>query len=153
MSIPVRPMRFLLIEDEDAHAELIRLALLDGGEGHAVDHVIDGEKALQFLRQEGAYEKAERPDLILLDLKLPGMDGHELLRQIKADPNLRPIPVVALSTSANEADRTRAYANYVNSFLTKPIDMRKFQEMLNDVKHYWTVWNVPPTNQMMRSVA
>jgi CheY-like chemotaxis protein len=135
---------FLLVEDSDAHAKLVMLQLQDKDSPITVARVSDGVEALDYLCHRGSYVDAPRPDLVLLDLKLPRIDGHEVLRTIKADPDLRSIPVVVLTTSETETDRKRAYANYANSYLTKPIDFLSFQRMMKDLRDYWSVWNQPP---------
>ena len=135
---------FLLVEDDKDHADLILLTLSDHNVTNTIDHVRDGVEALQYLRREGEYAVARRPDVILLDLKLPRLDGHEVLEQLKSDDSLRSIPVVVLTTSANEKDRERAYALNANSYLTKPIEFGQFQRMIRDLRLYWSVWNQPP---------
>lgn len=135
--------RFLLVEDDPDHADLIVRALADQRVSNQFDHVTDGEAAIKFLRKEPPYENASRPDVVLLDLNLPKVNGHEVLRAIKDDPDLKAIPVVVLTTSAAEADRAKAYQNYANSYLSKPIDFSQFHEMIKDLKMYWGVWNLP----------
>ncbi|MEZ6235732.1 MAG: response regulator [Phycisphaerales bacterium] len=137
-------MHFLLVEDEAAHAELIRLSLVDNKVANTLDHVQDGEAALEYLQQEGRFSEARRPDVILLDLKLPKIDGHEVLEWIKGRDHLATIPVVVLTTSSNEIDRAKAYARHANSYLAKPVDFPQFQRMIRDLGLYWTVWNQPP---------
>jgi len=141
-----RPIHFLLVEDEQAHAELVLMSLDDNQVTNTIEHVTDGELALAYLRNEGVFAESTRPDVILLDLKLPKVDGLEVLEQIKADEQLCTIPVVILTTSANEADREKAYKHHVNSFVTKPVDFSKFQQMVKDLSLYWTVWNQPPVS-------
>ncbi len=139
-----RKRRFLLVEDNDAHAKLVMLQLHGKADGLVVDRVVDGEQALAYLRGEGAYANQERPDVILLDLRLPRLDGHEVLRQLKADQNLCSIPVVVLTTSQAEQDMARAYREHANSYLVKPFDFGRFQNMMEDVVHYWGNWNEQP---------
>jgi len=136
---------FLLVEDDDAHAELVMLALSQNRVANTVDRVADGEQALHYLQHTAPFQDKPRPDVVLLDLKLPRMDGHELLQVIKQDASLRTIPIVVLTTSAAEADRARAYHNHANSYLVKPVDFDKFNQMVQDLKLYWCVWNQPPT--------
>jgi len=136
-----RLLRFLLVEDDEDHAEIVLHSLAEHRVSNAVDHVLDGEAALQYLRREGQYADSPRPDVILLDLKLPKLDGHEVLEQIKADHDLRSIPVVVLTTSDAESDRTRAYENFANSYLVKPLNFDQFNKMVEDLGLYWGVWN------------
>ncbi len=135
--------RFLLVEDNDAHAKLVMMQLRDRDE-LTIDRVPDGEEALAYLRQEGPYANKERPDVVLLDLKLPRLNGHEVLRQLKADEELRGIPVIVLTTSQAEKDMAEAYREHVNSYLIKPFDFARFQRMMEDVAHYWGDWNEHP---------
>jgi len=139
-----RPARFLLVEDDDAHAELILMTLAENQISNPVDRVSDGEAALAYVRGEGSYANRLQPDIILLDLKLPKIDGHEVLAQLKADEKLRAIPVVVLPTSATEVDQATAYYSHANSYLIKPIDFEKFRQMVMDLRMYWSVWNEPP---------
>ena len=117
-------------------------------EGHGVeiviDHVNNGVKAIEYLLNLGEYADAIRPDLVLLDLNLPKVSGHEVLEQVKSDESLQSIPVVVLTTSANEHDISMAYRHKANSYLTKPADFQKFQSMIHDLKAYWTQWNCSP---------
>jgi CheY-like chemotaxis protein len=139
-----RPTRFLLVEDNNAHAKLVMLQLQDSKANVIVDRVSDGSEALDYLRGQGEFANRERPDVVLLDLRLPRMDGHEVLRQVKADEQLQVIPVVILTTSSAEADREEAYSNFANSYITKPLDFDQFQEMVQSLKLYWASWNQSP---------
>ncbi|MEO8497052.1 MAG: response regulator [Planctomycetota bacterium] len=138
-----RPVRFLLVEDNDDHALLVQRNLKRSTVANSVDRVADGVRALRYLRREREFTGCLRPDVILLDLKLPKLDGHEVLMIIKTDPELQDIPVVVLTTSATEADRVRAYANHANSYLVKPLDFKQFQQLVQDLSVYWGVWNQP----------
>ncbi len=142
--MPITPTHFLLVEDDDGHAELINLAMEENRISNTIDRVADGEQALAYLRREGEYFDSPRPDVILLDLRVPKLDGHEVLAAIKEDDALRTIPVVVMSTSAAEADKARAYSNNANSYLVKPFDFDKFHQMINDLNFYWSVWNEAP---------
>ena len=133
--------KFLLVEDNDAHAKLVLMQFRDKADTIEIDRVADGEQALAYLRREGAYAGKERPDVVLLDLKLPRINGQEVLRQLKADEELRRIPVVVLTTSRAERDMDEAYRSHVNSYLIKPFDFGRFQNMLEDVASYWANWN------------
>jgi len=104
-----------------------------------------GEAAMDFLYQQGDYANAPRPDLILLDLNLPGMDGREILAEVKADPNLRRIPVVVLTTSSDEADVLRSYDLHANCYVTKPFDVQQFIQVIQLISDFWlTAVNLPP---------
>ncbi|MDA1015703.1 MAG: response regulator [Planctomycetota bacterium] len=137
-------MRFFLVEDDDDHAVLVERSLKRNRVGNEVFRVADGVEALRYLRREGQYSQVERPDVILLDLKLPKLSGLEVLTEIKQDKVLRSIPVVVLTTSDAEIDRERAYFNYANSFVVKPLDFTKFRQMVEELNLYWGVWNRPP---------
>ncbi len=101
-------------------------------------HVVpDGVEAIAYLRKEGPYSSALRPGLILLDLNLPKNDGREVLAEIKADPNLRGIPVVVLTTSQNEADILKAYDLHANCYIVKPVDFEKFAEVVRNIENFW----------------
>jgi len=139
-----RPVQFLLVEDDEDHAELVRSVLSDYRVANLLDHVWDGEEAMAYLRREGKFAGSPRPDIILLDLKLPRMDGHEVLAEIKNDPKLLSIPVVMLTTSDAESDRIVAYSHYVNSYLVKPVDFTRFSDLIKTLGLYWSVWNAPP---------
>ena len=135
------PARFLLVEDEDAHASLFTLALERNAAAATVDRVADGLEALEYLRRQGRYRDRPTPDVVFLDLKMPKLDGLEALERIKNDETLRKIPIVVLSTSNAESDRARAYARHVNSYVVKPADFDQFQQMVAALGSYWGVWN------------
>ncbi|MBI1373105.1 MAG: response regulator [Phycisphaera sp.] len=141
---PERVLRLLLVEDDDAHAQIVRLALEGAETPSDVMRVADGEEAIRFLRGEEPFTDRRRPDLVLLDLRLPKIDGHEVLRTIKNDDGLRSIPVVVLSTSDADTDLSRAYGNHVNSYMVKPADFIEFREMIRDLIAYWGRWNLAP---------
>lgn len=136
----------LLVEDNEAHAELIIRTLRNHNVINQVYHVTDGEQALDFLYRRGAYSELEsgQPHVILLDLRLPKIDGLEVLQTIKQDEQLRRIPVVILSTSEAERDVARAYYQHANSYLVKPISFQRFAEMMRDLGFYWLIWNKNP---------
>jgi CheY-like chemotaxis protein len=140
-------VHILLVEDEPAHAELIIRGVESNGVANRIHHVQDGEAALDYLFRRGEYtdpRKSPTPHLILLDLRLPKVDGLEVLSAIKADEKLRRIPVVVLTTSEAEADVARAYENHANSYLVKPVDFDKFGKLMGDLGFYWLVWNRHP---------
>jgi CheY-like chemotaxis protein len=141
-----RLFHFLLVEDDDDHAAIVLRTLQRNRVSNTVDRVADGEQALHYLRQQPPYVGRPRPDVILLDLKLPKLDGHEVLAAIKAEPALRSIPTVVLTTSDAEIDRLRAYSNHANSYLVKPVDFQRFRQMVEDLNLYWGVWNQPPAD-------
>lgn len=142
------PINFLLVEDDDDHANLVIRNLRKAQAANTIHHVSNGAEALSFLRREGPHHAtAPRPDVVLLDLKLPKVGGHEVLAAIKEDPDLKAIPVVVLTTSGTEADCARAYDNHANSYLVKPVDFDKFRQMVEELSLYWGVWNAPPPRE------
>ena len=134
----------LLIEDNADHVELILKALQDNNVLNEVHVVASGEEAMDFLYQRGAYVDKAQPGLILLDIKLPGMDGIEFLRRIKADPKLKRIPVVMLTTSAGEKEIVESYNCGANSYIVKPVDFEQFTKVIKELKLYWMVVNSLP---------
>jgi two-component system response regulator len=131
----------LLVEDNPDHVELILRALRDNNLLNQVHVVTNGEEALDFLYQRGKYSDAPRPGLILLDIKLPKVDGIEVLRRIKADPELRSMPVVMLTTSAGEQEIVESYSCGANSYIVKPLDFDQFVKAIKTLKLYWLVVN------------
>lgn len=141
------PIRILLVEDNDDHAELVARNLLDHQVANKLWRVADGEQALDFLLRRGAYEDPEsspRPHLILLDLRLPKVDGLEVLKELKDIKALQRIPVVILTTSAAEADVARAQDLHANAYVVKPVDFSKFAKLMQDLGFFWLAWNTPP---------
>lgn len=136
-NLDVRPIEILLIEDNPGDARLTREALREGRVANRLSHVQDGVEAMAFLRQDGRYADAPRPDLILLDLNLPRKDGREVLAELKADPRLRLIPVVVLTTSEAEEDILRTYELHGNCYITKPVDLEKFLHIVGMVENFW----------------
>ena len=134
----------LLIEDNADHVELIVKALRNNNVLNEVHTVTSGEEAIDFLYHRGAYVDKAQPGLILLDIKLPGMDGIEFLRRIKADPKLKLIPVVVLSTSESEKDIMGCYGCGANSYIVKPVGFEEFAKVIKDLKLYWLVVNSLP---------
>ena len=140
----------LLVEDNPDHAELTLKALKDGNVLNEIVWVKDGEEALDFLYHRGRYAdatKAPRPGLILLDLRLPKVDGHEVLRQIKGDEDLRSIPVVMLTTSEREDEICQSYKAGANSFVSKPVRFADFVERVRSLKLYWVLTNLLPDSR------
>jgi CheY-like chemotaxis protein len=139
-----RAVTFLLVEDDDNHAHLVMRSLARSPVTNQVYRVHNGEEALAFLRGAGVYARYPRPDVVLLDLNLPRLSGHEVLRDIKEDRDLQAIPVVVLTTSCAERDRERAYSFHANSYVVKPVDFDQFQQLVTDLCQYWGAWNQPP---------
>jgi two-component system response regulator len=139
-----KPIEVLLAEDNPGDVRLTREALKDGKVWSNLNVVEDGEAALAFLRQEGAYANAPRPDLILLDLNMPKKDGREVLSIIKADENLKQIPVVILTTSDSEEDILKSYNLNANCYVTKPVDFEKFIMVVKAIEDFWlTIVKLP----------
>lgn len=136
-----KPVSFLLVEDNDDHAQLMKRSLASSSIKNTVNWVMDGAEALDYLFQRGKYADQPLPDVVILDLKLPKVSGHEVLQVLKSDPRLKVIPVVVLTTSAAEADRERAYQDHANSYLVKPLDFGSFRKMVEDLNLYWGIWN------------
>lgn len=133
----VRPVDILLIEDSPSDADLTEEALSDGKVLNKLHWVEDGVEALAFLRRQGKYANAPRPDLILLDLNLPKKDGREVLAEIKADSTLKLIPVIVLTTSAAERDILETYELNANCYVTKPIDLEQFISVVKLIEEFW----------------
>jgi CheY-like chemotaxis protein len=132
-----RPMEIMLVEDNFSDAALTMNALEKGGVKHRMTLVRDGEEALEFLHRQGKFAKAPRPDLILLDMNLPKVDGCELLSRIRCDANLASIPVVVITSTKEYEEELRSQELAVQSFLTKPVDMPKFLALVKELKHHW----------------
>lgn len=141
-------IEILLVEDNPDDVELALIALEEYNIANRIHVVRDGEEALDFLFQRGAYESrqgADSPRVVLLDLKLPRVDGMEVLRQIKSDPRTRRTPVVMLTSSNQEKDMMQSYDLGVNSYIVKPVDFDQFKEAMRSLGYYWLLLNeVPP---------
>ena len=138
----------LLVEDNEGDAHLTQQALKRAKVRNRVHVVNDGVEALQFLRREPGFEKAPRPDLVLLDLNLPNMDGREVLETMKGDAALRTIPVVVVTSSAAEQDIVRTYALNANAYVTKPVDLQQFLHVIGSVGDFWLeIVKLPPKDQ------
>lgn len=136
--------KILLVEDNPAHAELIMRSLGDHKVPNVIYHVKDGEVALDYLFQRGPYHNISenpRPHVILLDIRMPKVDGIQVLKEIKSSDTLKQIPVIILTTSEAQRDVERAYKNYANSYLVKPVDFDKFIQLMEDLGFYWLGWN------------
>jgi CheY-like chemotaxis protein len=140
-----KPLHILVIEDNPGDVRLIEEALKEGVVGHHVSRAADGFEALKFLRREGAYASAQRPDLILLDLNLPGIDGRELLREIKASPTLKRVPVIVLSSSKADEDILKTYELNANAYVTKPVQVEEFLHTIRSLEEFWTTVARLPT--------
>ena len=130
-------VQILLVEDNPGDVRLTREALKEAKFRNTLQVVGDGVEALAYLRQEGQYGGAMRPHLIMLDLNLPRMDGREVLAAIKKDADLRRIPVVVLSSSEAEADIARAYELHANAYVTKPVDIAHFLQVVKSIEEFW----------------
>jgi two-component system, chemotaxis family, response regulator Rcp1 len=140
-----RPIEILLVEDSPSDTELTLEALRDFKVRNHVSVVEDGVQAMQFLRRQGPYGEAPRPDLIMLDLNLPRKDGREVLAEIKADDHLKAIPVVVLTTSRADQDILRAYQLNANCYISKPVDFNQFLEVVRSIESFWLfVVTLPP---------
>jgi len=141
------PIIILLVEDDPAHAEIVRRNFVNfrmANRPVQLVHVADGEYALDYLFSRGKFQNpglSPRPNLILLDLRLPKVDGLEVLKIVKAAADLVSIPVVVLTTSSAEADIAKAYESHANSYLVKPMDLSQFNKLMDVLGFYWLVWN------------
>jgi len=139
------PIDILLVEDDPGDVRLTREALQEGKLGNTLHVVQDGVQAMAFLQKLGPYSHAPTPDLILLDLNLPGKDGRQVLAEIKADPGLRRIPIVILTTSASEQDVLATYDLHANCFVVKPVGFAEFLAVVEAIEHFWlTITRLPP---------
>lgn len=130
-------IELLLVEDNSAEILLLREVLAEAGVAIDLRVVNDGAEALGYLQRSGRHAAAIRPDLIILDLNLPGRDGRQVLRDIKDDPELRAIPVIVLSTSQSEDDILQCYQLQANCYITKPVSLEEFIEVIRDVERFW----------------
>ncbi len=141
------PYNILIVEDEAAHAELTRRAIRKAGNAGRIDIVGDGEEALDYLFHRGKFAdltQSPLPSLILLDIKLPGISGIEVLKAVKKNAELRKIPVIMLSTSDRREDIAESYCQYANSYLTKPVGFREFEDKVRQLDHYWVTVSERP---------
>ena len=138
------PIEILMIEDNPGDVRLTQEALKENKMYNCLHAVGDGVEAMAFLRREGKYADAPRPDLILLDLNLPKKDGREVLAEIKADENLKRIPVVILTSSQAEEDVLRTYNLHANCYVTKPVDLDQFIRVVKSIEEFWlTIVKLP----------
>lgn len=141
------PVLVMLVEDNVDHAELVIRTLEEHHISNKVLHFLDGQSALDYLLRRGDFSELteiERPHVILLDLRLPRVDGMDVLKAIKEDADLKTIPVVVLTTSEAEKDVARAYYNHANSYLVKPVGFDDFKKLMDDLGFYWLGWNTNP---------
>ena len=142
---PTQPAEILLVEDNPGDVRLIEESLRESDRRVNLNVTRDGVEALAFLRRQGEYANAPRPDLILLDLNLPRKDGRETLAEIKSEEPLKRIPVLILTTSSDEKDVTAAYAMRANCYIIKPIDLENFFQVVGGIKRFWlTIVRLPP---------
>jgi CheY-like chemotaxis protein len=147
MNMVGEPIVILVVEDDPAHVEIIRRNFGASRLANRIISVEDGQAALDYLNRQGEYNNADKfpmPNLILLDLRLPLVDGLDVLKTIKSDPKLSAIPVVILTTSAAETDMVKAYEHHANSFLVKPVDFTQFSKLMDILGYYWVAWNQYP---------
>ena len=137
MTGDVQPLCVLLVEDDAADVALMENAFADHEVTSDLHHVPDGAEALAFLRRDAAYADAPRPDLILLDLNMPRVDGRQVLGHIKADDNLKGIPVVVFTTSSTDSDVISSYGAHANAYVTKPIELDEFERVLSEIREFW----------------
>ena len=137
--VPNEAIEILLVEDNEEDVILTQQGLQRGRIANRLHVARDGVEATQFLRREGAFANAPRPDLVLLDLNLPKKHGREVLREIKTDDDLKPIPVVILTTSDSEQDVRESYLRHANSYMTKPVDFTRFVKLIQGLSEYWFV--------------
>jgi CheY-like chemotaxis protein len=143
-SLPGRQIEVLLVEDDPGDVLMTKEAFEDYKLSNQLHVVTDGAEAMEFLRRKGEYADAPRPDLVLLDLNLPRMDGREVLQAIKSDPELASIPVVILTTSEAEEDVLRSYSLHANAYVTKPVDFERFIQVVRQIDEFFvTVVRLP----------
>lgn len=140
-----RPIEILLVEDNPGDVRLTIEALAGAKVRNRLQIAKDGDEALAILRKEGKHQDAATPDLILLDLNLPRKDGREVLREIKSEPRLSNIPIVVLTTSKEEQDILASYELHANCYITKPVELDKFLDVVKSIEDFWlTVVKLPP---------
>jgi CheY-like chemotaxis protein len=141
-----RPRYILVADDNDNDLQLTLMALKRGGQSHEVAVAHDGVEVLDYLHCRGSFESRHRqnPDIILLDLKMPRMDGMDVLRAIRSDADLRMIPVVMLTSSREDEDVRKCYQLGVNAYVVKPVDFQQFMAVVQETEAFWTARNEPP---------
>ena len=137
-------IEILIVEDDLGDVELIKESLKLSKFKMILSHVVDGQECMEYLRMQGRYKAATKPDVVLLDLNLPKKDGRQVLAEMKTDPLLKKIPVVILTTSDNEADINKTYELGANCFVTKPVDFEQIKKIVNEIAEFWfTVVKLP----------
>jgi chemotaxis family two-component system response regulator Rcp1 len=148
-AIKCGPIEILLVEDNPGDVRLTIEALNEGRFANIINVAVDGFEAMAFLRREGKYENAPKPDLVLLDLNLPKKNGREVLAEIKTDPNLKCIPVVILTSSQAEKDIVETYNLHANCYITKPVDFEQFIRVVRSIEDFWfAVVRLPPREDL-----
>jgi len=143
--VNVKPVELLLVEDNQGDARLAIEAMDDSKIKNNLVWVKDGVEAMEYLRKEGEYKNASRPDLILLDLNMPRKDGREVLAEVKSDDNLKSIPVVILTVSKAEEDIIKSYDLHANCYVTKPLDLEQFIHVVKSIEDFWfSIVKLPP---------
>lgn len=143
----MKPIHILHVEDNEGDIKLIHDAIAEGGIAHTLDVVRDGYQALQFLNKENPYEDKGTPDLILLDINMPNMNGHELLDHIKSDDKFRHLPVIMLTTSSSKSDILKSYQKYSNCFIIKPNSSEDLDKVIADIGRFWNTVAQLPSKQ------
>ncbi|MFK7758435.1 MAG: response regulator [Phycisphaerales bacterium] len=138
------PTKFLLIEDDDDHAELIKLSMETNATNTELYRVRNGDDGIAFLKQVHEFTDSPVPDVVLLDLNMPKINGHDVIRFIKNDDVLKSIPVIVLTTSNAEQDKALAFKSNANSYVVKPSGFSNFQTMVHDLQLFWSQWNESP---------
>ena len=131
-------INILLVEDNEGDIVLTKEALKDGKINHSIVVIRDGWEAIQYLQKKDDYKDVKSPDLVLLDINLPKLNGHKVLKTIKSDSKLKHIPVIMLTTSSDEADILKSYKNHSNCYITKPVEINEFMEVISTFEDFWT---------------
>lgn len=142
----MKPVDILLVEDNEGDIILTTEALGEGKIHNKISVVKDGWEAVQYLEKKNGYENVTTPDLVLLDINLPKLNGHEVLHHIKSNPELTHIPVVMLTTSSSETDVMKSYKNHANCYITKPVDVTNFLDVIAKIENFWISIVQLPTN-------
>jgi CheY-like chemotaxis protein len=143
----MKPIHILLVEDNEGDILLTTEALNEGKIINSISVVKDGNEAIHFLEKSHKYAQAQTPDLILLDINLPKMNGHEVLKNVKANKQLKQIPVIMFTTSLAEKDISSSYQNYANCYITKPVDVNDYINVVSAIKNFWnSIVQLPKKN-------